>query len=76
MSTVGQIERATQDHVVAFLIDKKGLGWNYLGNWQDREENSNIELGILKSILKAKGYSETIINKVIFDFIDVTQFFK
>lgn len=67
MSSVGQIERATQDHVVAFLTDKKGLSWNYLGNWQDRDENSNIEVGILKSILKGKGYSETLINKAIFD---------
>lgn len=67
MSTVGQIERATQNSVVHFLTGKGGLGWRYLGNWQDREGNSNIEMGILKSWLLKKGYSETLVNKAVYE---------
>ena len=42
MSNVGQVERRTQDRVVELFRD--ALGYDYLGNWQDREGNSNVEL--------------------------------
>ena len=38
---VGQIERKTQDRIVKFFQNE--LDYEYLGNWEDREENSNIE---------------------------------
>jgi len=40
MTTVGQIERLTQNRVVALF--QKQLDYDYLGNWEDRENNSNI----------------------------------
>ena len=40
MSTVGQIEKATQARVVALL--QLQLGYNYLGNWID-QDNANID---------------------------------
>ena len=43
VSTVGQPERATQDRVVALFRDE--LGYRYLGDWTDRDGNSNIEEG-------------------------------
>ncbi len=39
MSKVGQLERVTQNRVVK-LFQKK-LDYRYLGNWEDREDNSN-----------------------------------
>ena len=40
---VGQIERATQNRVVALFHDQ--IKYEYLGNWELREGNSNIEEG-------------------------------
>ena len=36
MSTVGQVERKTQQRVVRLVRDT--LGYNYLGDWTDRIE--------------------------------------
>ena len=41
MSTVGQREILTQKRVIAFFKD--ALGYAYLGNWQDRDNNRNVE---------------------------------
>lgn len=38
---VGQPERATQDRVVALFRDE--LWYRYLGDWTDRDGNSNID---------------------------------
>ncbi len=65
MDTVGQIERITQNRVVKLF--KNELGFNYLGNWEDRENNSNIEEENLSAYLNRKGYSQTQINKAIYE---------
>lgn len=62
---VGQIERKTQNRLVALFRDH--LHYDYLGNWEDREGNSNIEEDLLKNNLKARGYSDTLIDKAIFE---------
>jgi type I restriction enzyme R subunit len=62
MSHVGQIERKAQDRVIKLLRDS--LGFDYLGNWADRE-NGNVELDLLTSNLKARGYDENLIIKAI-----------
>ncbi len=41
MSSVGQIERKTQNRIVAFFRDV--LHYDYLGDWGGREQNRNIE---------------------------------
>ena len=41
MDSVGQIERLTQNRIVKLF--KEQLGFEYLGNWEDRLNNSNIE---------------------------------
>src|SRR6266568_6851717 len=56
MSAVGQPERATQNRVIALFRDE--LGYRYLGDWTDREANSNIEDGILSEWLTKRGYSK------------------
>jgi len=61
--TVGQIERKTQDRIVKLFRDE--LGYTYLGNWEDRTDNSNIERELLTKFLKEKKYSQILINKAI-----------
>ena len=61
MSEVGEHEFRTQKRVVAFLQD--ALGYSYLGHWQDRAGNSNIEEQFLFDWLKGQGHSDTIISK-------------
>ena len=63
MTTVGQRERITQDRVVARF--QTHLGYDYLGNWEDREINGNIEKTILHQYLLKKGYSNILIIKAI-----------
>ena len=64
MNKVGQIERATQNRVIKLFQEE--LGYTYLGNWEDRENNSNIEVDLLTAYLSRKGYSKTQINKAIY----------
>ena len=45
MSDVGQIERKAQDRVVGMIRDE--LGYEYLGNWEYREGNANVETELL-----------------------------
>ena len=63
MSNVGQRERITQNRIVQFF--QADLGYRYLGNWQDRANNKNIEVDILVDWLKNRGVSEALINRVI-----------
>lgn len=44
-SKVGQIERITQNRVVQLFQNQ--LNYTYLGNWEDRPNNSNIEESIV-----------------------------
>src|SRR3990167_4023769 len=63
---VGQIERKTQDRVVELFKDKNRLNYDHLGNWEDRESNSNIEEDLLRAYLKnTEKYSDKVINKAI-----------
>jgi type I restriction enzyme R subunit len=55
MSDIGQTERATQNRVIALFRDE--LRYRYLGDWTDRDGNSNIEEGLLTAHLKQGGYT-------------------
>jgi len=55
MSTLGQIERATQNRIIALFRDE--LGYRYLGDWSDRAGNSNIEEKLLADWLATRGYT-------------------
>jgi type I restriction enzyme R subunit len=63
VSDVGQVERLTQDRVVGLI--GQSLGYEYLGNWEYREGNANIEVELLAQNLKARGYDDNLINKAI-----------
>ncbi|MGI2024507.1 type I restriction endonuclease subunit R [Shewanella glacialipiscicola] len=63
MSNVGQKERATQQRVVTFFRDQ--LGYQYLGNWEYREDNRNIETQLLMQWLRKRGVSEALIVRAL-----------
>lgn len=65
-STVGQSERKTQDRVK--LLMQLELGYRDLGDWQDRDNNSNVEEDLLKDwLLNKKKYSPTLVDKAIYE---------
>jgi type I restriction enzyme, R subunit len=64
---VGQIERKTQNRIVKVFCDR--LGYDYLGNWEERENNSNAEEEYLRAYLaKTKKYSDKVMDKAITEF--------
>ena len=63
MSDVGQIERKAQNRVVALFRDQ--LGYEYLGNWEYREGNSNVETELLTQNLRARGYDDNLVNRAL-----------
>lgn len=63
LSAVGQIERATQHRIVKLFREQ--LGYSYLGNWEDRPNNSNIETDQVKAFLLLKGCNTLLINKAM-----------
>ncbi len=65
MSKVGQREILTQKRVIAFFRD--ALGYAYLGNWQDRVNNRNIETELVIDWLKRQSHDSKIIAKVLFE---------
>ena len=60
---VGQLERKTQNRIVSLFRDR--LGYDYLGNWEERDDNSNVEEGYLRLFLARAGHSESLIQKAI-----------
>ena len=63
MSKVGSIEIVTQKRLLK--VFENDLDYDYLGDWQDREGNSNVEEGILTDWLKSQGHDVSIIRKVL-----------
>lgn len=52
--TAGQVEGRTEQRVVALF--RELLGWDYLGDWIDREGNSNVEAELRRKFLyEAQG---------------------
>ena len=65
MSKVGQREIQTQRRVVAFF--QNALGYRYLGRWQDRPGNRNVEREQVADWLQHQGHSAKIIDKVLLE---------
>ena len=63
MNTVAEREIHIQGRVVTFFHDV--LGYTYLGNWQERAGNSNIDKSVLTDWLKSRGHDDNIINKTL-----------
>jgi len=64
MTDVGQIEKATQARVVTLFREQ--LGYDYLGDWTDREGNRNIEEALLRTFLRDRqGYDDALITRAL-----------
>ena len=63
MSNVNELEIVTQDRILHKIFEEK-LNYAYLGNFEDRENNSNIEEELLLKFL-VKKYPEEIAKKAI-----------
>jgi type I restriction enzyme R subunit len=62
MSNIGDRERATQNRVVKLFQDE--LDYDYLGDFSDREGNSNVEEELLREWLLGRGVAHKLIPKV------------
>jgi|UniRef100_UPI0037852254 type I restriction enzyme R subunit len=63
MTTIGQIELKTQERVKKLFTGK--LGYNFLGDWSDRENNRNVEREELREYLWKCHQDPKLINRVI-----------
>ena len=70
MSKIGEAERKAQNRVIDLLSAHQtdspgGLGWRYLGDWQKRPNNANIEEDYLRPWLLSRGYDSEVVTKAI-----------
>jgi type I restriction enzyme, R subunit len=65
-------EIVTQKRIINMFKDPDLLGYEYLGDWKDRENNSNIEKELLEKFLKDK-YDSPLIKKAIVELEKVTN---
>ena len=63
MSIIGEREILTQNQVLKLF--EESLGYRYLGDWKDREDNSNVEAELLRAWLAKQGHDERLIGKVL-----------
>ncbi len=70
-TNIGQRERLTQNRIVKLL--NKTLGYEYLGNLEDRPDNSNIEKDKLTKFLQRQGYSQSLIEKALWELSTVSE---
>jgi type I restriction enzyme R subunit len=58
-----QIEKKTQQPIVTLFREQ--LGYDYLGERSDRENNRNVEQAVLRSFLKKQNHDESLINRTL-----------
>ena len=65
LSQVGKLERESQNRLIRLFRDQ--LDYRYLGNWEERGGNSNVEEELLRAWLKRRGHDERIIGKALYE---------
>ena len=63
MSTVGQIEKRTQERVVSLFRDT--LGYEYLGDWTNREDNRNVETNLVRDFLSSRQFQVALVDNLV-----------
>ena len=63
MTAVGDLEIQTQRRVIEHF--RRRLGYRYLGDWQERPDNRNIEADLLRRFLAGRDYDPAIIDKAL-----------
>lgn len=74
MSNIGQPERHSQNRIVKLF--KEQLKYAYYGNWEERENNSNVEEKYLASYLHRQGYNVTEFSKAIYELKQIADSFN
>jgi type I restriction enzyme R subunit len=64
MNDIGKPERVTQNRVIKLFVDE--LHYRYLSDWTDRDNNSNVEEGLLSAWLTKRGYTPVQINAALY----------
>ena len=62
-TNIGAKERVTQNRLIGLF--KNVLKYTYLGNWETREGNANIEEKLLTAYLSRRGYTDKEIRSTI-----------
>ena len=62
-TSIGAKERVTQNRLIGLF--KSVLKYSYLGNWEYREGNANVEEDLLSAYLTRRGYSDKEIRSAI-----------
>lgn len=66
MSEIGEPERKTQERMLDLLArGDDNLGWEYLGDWHKRADNTSIEEEYLRHWLLSRGYEADVVTKAI-----------
>ena len=66
----GELRRPTRspDPTARGDFFRDTLGYAYLGNWEEREDNRNVEEDLFSAWLKdARAHSDALINRVLFE---------
>lgn len=63
MNTIGQPERTTQNRIVQLFRER--LHYDYLGHWEDRPNNQNVEERWLQRFLEGQGYTHALIGRAV-----------
>jgi len=70
-TNIGQRERQTQNRIIKLITNQ--LGYEYLGNLEDRPENSNIEKDKLVKYLQKQGYTQSLIEKAMWELSTISE---
>ena len=70
MTGIGEIERKTQNRIVALVKDS--LGYEHLGDLTEFDNENIIEAQLRKS-LKDRGYSTVLVDRAVEDLVRVSR---
>lgn len=62
-TNIGAKERVTQERLIELF--RNVLQYDYLGNWEYREGNGNVEETLLRRYLKRRSYADKEIGKAV-----------